>query len=158
MKHFSGTTKLTKPLPVLFYNKNKCEVDNGDSMLRNYSSRCATERWPLAVWQNLLDITILNAWICYKQSTSSKISRKRFLIDLIDNLVGADTENSQETASSSTTNIESLTAVKRKCCITMCKNKSLTICSSCKVTLCGTHCQNGVRKISLTICESCKYL
>ena len=62
-----------KPTIIHFYNKNKCGVDAADAMLRLYSTRCATRRWPVAVWHNLLDICALNAWICFKEATGLKI-------------------------------------------------------------------------------------
>ena len=40
-------------------------------MVRMYSTRCATKRWPVGVWCNILDLAAQNSWIIYK-----KINRK----------------------------------------------------------------------------------
>ena len=76
----------SKPKVVKFYNTEKCSVDAVDSMLRMMSCRSATRRWPVAVWQNLLDIAALNGWIIYREVTGSKISCKEYLLSLIKEL------------------------------------------------------------------------
>ena len=43
-----------KPELIKFYNLNKVGVDSMDSMLRLYSVKAATKRWPLAVFYNIL--------------------------------------------------------------------------------------------------------
>jgi len=70
-----GSSK-KKPNVVMFYNKTKVGVDVVDQMVRQHSTHCATRRWPVGVWNNILNIAALNAWIIYKKSTSSNISQK----------------------------------------------------------------------------------
>lgn len=53
-------------------------MDIVDWMLRMMCSRCATRRWPIAVWQNLFDIVALNVWIVCKEATKQNVSRKDF--------------------------------------------------------------------------------
>ena len=56
---------LKKPTMILFYNKNKVGVDSVDQMLRLYSTHSVSRRWPLAVWSNTLDISVINARVLY---------------------------------------------------------------------------------------------
>jgi hypothetical protein len=82
-------TEVKKPLVIHYYNINKCGVDTADAMLREYTTRSATRRWPVAVWHNLLDISILNAWVCFRQATGSKIPRKNFILNVIQHLISS---------------------------------------------------------------------
>jgi hypothetical protein len=148
--HVDNTEK-RKPLLIHFYNHHKCGVDAADSMLRLYTSRCATRRWPVSVWHNLLDMSVLNAWICYKQAKKSKISRKKFILNLIVQLTGT------TIAPDDAVDQGHLLSRKRKCQIVMCKNQTKTQCRVCNMSLCGTHCENPVEKISLTICGACNH-
>ena len=43
-----------KPELIKFYNLNKVGVDSMDSMLRLYSVKAATKRWPLAVFYDFI--------------------------------------------------------------------------------------------------------
>uniref|UniRef100_A0A0A1XPM0 PiggyBac transposable element-derived protein 4 n=1 Tax=Zeugodacus cucurbitae TaxID=28588 RepID=A0A0A1XPM0_ZEUCU len=45
-----------KPNVILFYNETKGGVDVMDHMLRQYSTKRKTHRWPLALFYNILDI------------------------------------------------------------------------------------------------------
>ena len=76
-----------KPCVFHFYHKNKVDVDVFDQMLRQYSTHTASRRWPFAAWTNILDITaLLNSWFIYKKVTGEKISRRDFILDLIESL------------------------------------------------------------------------
>ncbi|KAK7915662.1 hypothetical protein WMY93_011423 [Mugilogobius chulae] len=71
-----------KPEPVVYYNRTKVGVDVLDQMLRMYSVKAATRRWPVAVFYNILDMAAVNAWILYKKCMGSKISRRDFIFEL----------------------------------------------------------------------------
>lgn len=92
-RHYScavDTTRASsKPLAILDYNKYKAGVDTMDQMVANYTSKRATNRWPLAVFYNMLDIAGLASYIIYDSfGTSKKSDRRRsFLIELARQLV-----------------------------------------------------------------------
>ena len=71
-----------KPKAILDYNKNKGGVDTADEMLRSYSSKASSRRWPLAAFFNLLDIVSLNTYLICKDITLSAQNRRQFLIKL----------------------------------------------------------------------------
>ena len=48
-----------KPQAILDYNATKVGVDTADEILRAYSTKAASRRWPLAAFFNLVDITAL---------------------------------------------------------------------------------------------------
>lgn len=146
------TTEKKKPFVILFYNKNKCGVDVSDSMLRFHTTRCATRRWPLAVWQNILDIAALNAWVVFKSSTGSSISRKDFLLQLTSELCHI---QMPQAAAQLGPAAQPVQTTRGKCSTKGCKNKTSVMCNACKKLLCGTHCPNDVVKIHITTCEEC---
>lgn len=71
-----------KPNTVTDYNKKKCGVDIMDQMVREYSVRRGTRRWPVAVFYNMLDMAALNAHVLYQACTGRKERRAEFLLEL----------------------------------------------------------------------------
>ena len=53
---------------ILCYNANKVGIDCFDQMARLYTTRSTSQRWPLAVWGNILDIAAINSYSLYKKS------------------------------------------------------------------------------------------
>ena len=58
--------KKRKPKAILDYSRNKDVVDTADEMLRSYSIKVSSRRWPLAAFFNLLDIVSLNTHLICK--------------------------------------------------------------------------------------------
>lgn len=54
-----------KPEMILHYNKCKGAVDTLDKMVKEYSCNRGTRRWPLLLFQNILDNAEVNAYILY---------------------------------------------------------------------------------------------
>lgn len=54
-----------KPEMILRYNKCKGAVDTLDKMVKEYSCNRGTRRWPLVLFQNILDNAGINAYILY---------------------------------------------------------------------------------------------
>ncbi|KAK7881874.1 hypothetical protein WMY93_030283 [Mugilogobius chulae] len=148
-----------KPEPVVYYNRTKVGVDVLDQMLRMYSVKAATRRWPVAVFCNILDMAAVNAWILYKKCMGSKISRRDFIFELANALranhmsakerpavpvpvsvafeQGADLERRRQCQ------------VRKNCS----KNRSKDACVRCRKVVCG-QCAGGVS----VICVNCKAL
>ena len=76
-------TDRKKPFISLFYNKNKVGVDQ---MPRLYSTHRASRRWPMGVWSNMLDIAVINARVLFMHIFNRKMSRRSFLLELIEQL------------------------------------------------------------------------
>lgn len=75
-----------KPETIHFYNQTKYGVDVADQMMKKYTVKAASRRWPVQVFYNILDMTGLNAWNIYKNVTGKKISRLNFLMELVEAL------------------------------------------------------------------------
>lgn len=55
-------------------------------MTKQYSVKYPTRRWPIAVWYNILNLAGINSWILYKEVNNSNISRREFLIKLVEEI------------------------------------------------------------------------
>ena len=49
------------------YNSEKGGMDIADQTLKAYSTKCASRRWPLSAFFNLLDIVALNSYLFSKE-------------------------------------------------------------------------------------------
>lgn len=90
-QHYTRVTEAShkyKPAAILDYNENKSGVDTMDKMLSGYSCKRATNRWPLAIFYNMLDVTGLASYIIYKHLRPSTKSdqRRDFLLELAEQL------------------------------------------------------------------------
>ena len=71
-----------KPSMILDYNSTKGGVDTSDQMLRTYTCKRMTRRWPIAIFSNMLDISALNAyiiWMLINPDWNAKKTHKRRL-------------------------------------------------------------------------------
>ncbi|XP_071051100.1 piggyBac transposable element-derived protein 4-like [Onthophagus taurus] len=83
-----------KPEIIKYYNSTKSGVDTLDKLLREYTCRRSTRRWPMSLFQNFIDIAAYNAlviWITknpeWESKSSMKNKRKIFLEILAKELV-----------------------------------------------------------------------
>lgn len=148
-----NTNEKKKPHVIMFYNRNKVGVDAIDQMARLYSTHSATRRWPLAVWTNILDLAAINAWTVYKKVTGRTISRKRFILQLCEDLRKHHV-SSKITAVQSIASPTTASRKRRKCRGRNCKNATVTICRSCEKPTCGKCCAKEDRVIHV-ICKDC---
>jgi hypothetical protein len=70
----------------LSYNANKAGVDSVDQMTRTYNVKSPCRRWPIQVFFNILNLSSINAWVLFRQSNASQISRRSFLVQLIEEI------------------------------------------------------------------------
>lgn len=141
-----------KPEPILFYNSTKGGVDTADEMLRGYSTKAASRRWPLAVFFNLIDIVALNTFIICSDSGITQKSRREFLISLGEDLCAASAKEVSRgmIPSGSGDDIHqesSHISLKRTTCRQCRTNKTRSACKKCSKFICGP-CAN-------TVCDSC---
>ncbi|XP_061747885.1 piggyBac transposable element-derived protein 4-like [Nerophis ophidion] len=47
---------------ITFYNKTKGGVDTTDQMVGTYTCKRQTQRWPMVLWYNIIDIATLNSY------------------------------------------------------------------------------------------------
>ena len=138
----------TKPEIIHFYNKTKVGVDCLDAMLRLYSCKAATRRWPLSCFWDLLDKAALNSWILFRKSTGNEIKRKPFIIALGESLCKEQREKKAKKSMNS--NSEARFTSRVLCKEAQCHNKSYHMCSECNEPVCGKHSEKK------TVCLNCK--
>ena len=76
-----------KPQIILDYNATKGGVDNLDKVVACYSCQRRTNRWPLVIFYNILDVSAYNSFVIWselnprwKQGESQR--RQHYLIEL----------------------------------------------------------------------------
>ena len=77
------THKKKLPETSKYYNLSKVGVDVLDQMARYHTCKSATRRWPVAVFFNITDCACINAFIIYRKVTRHRLSRRKFLLQLI---------------------------------------------------------------------------
>ena len=152
-----SNTGKKKPKTITYYNQTKFGVDIIDQMARKYSTRASSRRWPVHTFYNILDLAGLNAWIIYKSVTGIKISRRKYLQNLCEELSRPySTERSVsrppalfEEGPDSNDELNkkrNLCQVKVNCK----KNHNIGKCCSCKKLVCGKCVKSTLYK-----CASC---
>lgn len=145
-----------KPHVISYYNKNKCGVDIVDSMLKMYSTRCASRRWTMAVWENLLDIAAINAWVCYQEAMHVTISRKSFIIQLVMELTRHYKELREPSSPRQVPALTSWGQKRTKCQTKGCRNRCSTACVACSRLYCGSCCSESEKRIRVSKCTVCE--
>lgn len=97
-----------KPLVILDYNKHKGGVDTFDKMLRCYTCVRKCNRWPMLLFQNMIDVAALAAYRLCELSNPTWGARKRdmrkiFLKQLAKDLAQDNMENRCKTRLKHTT-------------------------------------------------------
>lgn len=73
-----------KPSIILDYNKTKGGVDTVDKKIASYTCRRKTNRWPVVVFTNILDISVINAFVLFNsvcpEWNNKKHHRRRLFI------------------------------------------------------------------------------
>ena len=128
------------------YNRTKVWVYVFEQMIRKYSVKSASRRWPIHVFYNLLDTAILNSWIVYKDVTRLNISRREYMFDLMESmLLKQKLKRIAETPSSSGKageKCQRLTSKGGTCnrskTLDRCDGYNLALCSRCTKLFCNT--------------------
>ena len=90
-KVLAGNTM--KPEIILRYNQTKSGVDNLDHLITNYTCKQKTNRWPMALFMNVLDVAgtaSLVVWLANNPTWNERRPRQRrriFLVELGEQLV-----------------------------------------------------------------------
>ncbi|XP_058873952.1 piggyBac transposable element-derived protein 4-like [Acipenser ruthenus] len=153
-----GTVDKKKPETVDFYNDTKHGVDVIDQMVRQYSVKAGSRRWPVAVFYNVLDLAAINSFVLYKECTGENISRRDFILKLATELRQKhfDQKTAKQpgnAAQSGFSAAPSDTRKRKQCKVAKCnKNKTSDICAQCERAVCG-KCTGKVEK--RYICVDC---
>ncbi len=162
-----------KPEIILYYNNTKGGVDRMDQMVRTYSCKRKTKRWPMTFFFNIIDVGCLAAFVVWitknTQWNEKKTHRRRiFLLELGYHLVQSHLDRRRHqpqtlqknvriamqaiglTGTTSQPNTVSAATVKQRChlCPRERDRKVITHCSSCNIPCCPDH-----HKVICTTCS-----
>ena len=80
-----------KPSVITDYNKSKSGVDTLDQLVKNYTCKRITKRWPLLIFYWMLDVASYNSSVCFMLNQPNIYQghqkRRKFLMDLSEELV-----------------------------------------------------------------------
>lgn len=75
------TRETKKPDIVTFYNRTKIGVDLVDQLCQNYNVARNTNRWPMVIFYNLLNISAINALCVFKANNLETVTLRRKFIE-----------------------------------------------------------------------------
>ena len=150
-----------KPEIIIDYNKCKGGVDTMDQMVRTFSVKRMTRRWPMVVFYNMIDVSALNAtvlwtWLNKGNSNFQKKGptlRRFLLLKLAKEMAGIQEGTTNNLSginiSSGYHTEEGAHAKKKRCfiCPSAKNRKSRSVCVKCSRNVCGEH--------SNLICKTC---
>ena len=138
-----------KPEMVNYYNQTKSGVDTLDQLVRFYSVKRKSLRWPVTIFYNLLDIIAYNSFVIYSMKYPEKLqnnkwrARKNFLIDLSKEILSEIkpcTENNQRHYQDSP--IPKRSRLRCTVCPRDKDIKTYSKCAKCVKAMCKTHMEN----------------
>lgn len=169
-----------KKLPeiISFYNKTKAGVDTLDQLVGTYTVKRKSNRWPFALFCNIIDISGVNAFVLWLEThpdwnKNKSFNRRLFLEELGSQLVNEEILRRpnlprgaaslslvhESRASTSTLISDEFLNNKKKRKLSsgarcqFCVNKdrkAYSACQKCNKPLCGEH------KTAIYLCNSCK--
>ncbi|GFS08733.1 PiggyBac transposable element-derived protein 4 [Elysia marginata] len=75
-----------KPTCIYQYNSYMGRVDVSDKQICHHAAERPTRRYWKKIFQNLLDISILNSWILFNLSREKKMSRDKYILSIVEAL------------------------------------------------------------------------
>ena len=90
-----------KPRIILDYNKTKGGVDSVDKKIAWYTCKRKTNRWPVVVFSNILDISVNNAFVLFIRvfpnwNAANHYRRQLFIETLAESFIKGHTNRRQQ--------------------------------------------------------------
>jgi len=150
-----------KPEVIMYYNSTKGGVDTMDQLVRGYSTKRMTRRWPMAIFYNMVDISALNAIIVYVSlsqgnfGSKGRPTRRSLLIQLGKELAGYEDQQPSSTVAGQIDDNDDVASgprPKKRCYVCPSKKdrKTKTTCIQCHKNVCTEH--------SAVLCCQCRRL
>ena len=142
-----NTREDKKPIMILDYNKTKGGMDTADQLVRVYSCKRMSRRWPNIVFYNMLDISALNSyiiWMHLNPNFGEKKTHKRrlFLRQLASELIHKHDEPASKRKLDTTSSTSSEGQRKRARCSFCPRAEDKKVrdkCEKCEKFICGNH-------------------
>lgn len=119
-----------------------------DKMLRLYSARAATRRWPVAVFYNILDMAAMNACVLYCGCMGINMAWRAFILELCKELCSEHITRPTHPHTAQTPHFPTMPEEKRRNCGV--KRK----CTKSKTTKNCMMCQQCTTKV-YSVCGDC---
>ena len=160
-----------KPNVITEYNKTKSGVDTLDQLVKTYSCKRVSNRWPLVIFYYIIDVAAYNSSVCFMhknpEAYTGSQKRRKYLMDLSESLVmpliqrRASSAHFHMLQKDTKSKIEAFVPIpnileqsqsknpRRRCskCPRDKNRKTNRVCSRCSVPICETH--------SRIICDDC---
>lgn len=143
-----------KPEMILHYNVNKAGVDTLDQLVRTYSTKRKCRRWPVTLFENIIDIAAYNAFVLFisvhpQFGNNSPHRRRKFLLQLAKGLLPEEAHEGPQDNAQPPPPPAGAQRTRRRChsCPYRRHRKSKLVCSQCDNPVCGEH--------SYLICNNC---
>lgn len=81
-----------RPKIIEVYNKHMGGVDLMDSMIGRYRIKMRSTKWNMKIFDHLVEMSIVNAWLLYKKVTGKPIKLAQFRAQLAEELCQTSTE------------------------------------------------------------------
>lgn len=81
-----------KPEIIHYYNHTKGGVDVLDQLVSNYTCKRMTNRWPVALFSNMIDVSAYNSFVIWTDintnwNCNKKFKRRIYLVELAEQLI-----------------------------------------------------------------------
>jgi len=126
------------------YNSSKGGVDTADQMLRMYTTKRMTRRWPMAIFYNMVDVSALNGFIVWialnpDWQAQTKHRRRVFLLQLGRELIGNSNGDPVERPIMMPSPVLSKKRARCSICLRENDKKASIICAACGRNVCKEH-------------------
>jgi hypothetical protein len=139
------------PETVAFYNHTKHGVDVCDQMVRLYTTKAQSRRWPVHVFYNILDFAGINSWILFQKASNTRVSRCTFLRGLGEKLGEKMRLSKKGVAPDDLSFNDNTTLPRRKCQISSHYNMTKQVCCKCSRYCCGSCVAD--KQTTITCCQ-----
>ena len=116
-----------------------------------YSVTASSKRWPIHVFYDAIDLTLINSCILFRDICKSGVSCRKIAQPVVDELAGTtpkDTTGKNANAQRNPLETNEPPEKKQKTCATLkCRNRTMDWCNTCWSLVCG--------KCAITICSNC---
>lgn len=143
-----------KPQIIIDYNNTKSGVDTMDKLVRTYTVKRQTRRWPVTIFYDTIDISALNAYIiwCHLNKDWQRqkgYKRRQFLLQLGKQLVATETDP-VEPSTSQVQSREPRKLKRGRCwkCPRKVDRKYSNTCRKCNRFICSNH--------TILVCSICQ--
>ena len=151
-----GDNPKHKPDSVLYHNQRRVGVDVYDQMVRMHSVKAACRRWPVHVFYNIIDTTLINSWVIYQEICQSNISRREYMQKVAEELTESMPFDSRKRqiddrgSSKPVTSPTPVVKVRRRCSTMKYKNRTTDTCQKC-----NNQCVGGVLANNFNFVSEC---